>query len=156
MLEIRGQITKQLIREVDRVTEQLSNKNPCNNCGVDRQIGNPNRWECECSRCDKPSNWKNECIKKLAEYETAEEEGRLVVLPCKVSDTVFVIENTHIEISEIYKIEINHTAFEDRTYYLEKLAKRGMLYRYYNRDFGKTVFLTREEAEKALKEMEVK
>lgn len=92
-------------------------------------------------------------LEKLAEYETAEEEGRLVVLPCKVSDTVFVIENTHIEISEIYKIEIKHTAFEDRTYYLEKLAKRGMLYRYYNRDFGKTVFLTRKEAEKALKEI---
>ena len=140
-------------REVEQVAERLSNKNPCNNCGVDRQIGNPNRWECECDRCSKPYEWKNDCIKKLAEYETAEEEGRLVVLPCKVSDTVFVIENTHIEISEIYKIEIKHTAFEDRTYYLEKLAKRGMLYRYYNRDFGKTVFLTRKEAEKALKEI---
>ena len=26
----------------------------------------------------------NQAIKKLYEYETAEEEGRLVVLPCKV------------------------------------------------------------------------
>ena len=29
-------------------------------------------------------------LEKLAEYETAEEEGRLVVLPCKVEDTVTV------------------------------------------------------------------
>lgn len=119
-----------------------------------------NKGQCvACIGCIEESNCKAECgaiddcLEKLAEYENAEEEGRLVVLPCKVSDTVFVIENTHIEISEIYKIEIKHTAFEDRTYYLEKLAKRGMLYRYYNRDFGKTVFLTRKEAEKELKEI---
>lgn len=30
--------------------------------------------------------------KKLAEYEDAEEDGRLVWLPCKVGDEVFVIE----------------------------------------------------------------
>ena len=125
------------------MTERLSDKNPCKLC-------NENYL---CGECRRYSKWRRDAINKLAEYETAEEEGRLVVLPCKVSDTVFVIENTHIEISEIYKIEIKHTAFEDRTYYLEKLAKRGMLYRYYNRDFGKTVFLTRKEAEKALNEI---
>lgn len=74
--EIQERIAKQLIREVERLTERLSNKNPCNDCKVDRQIGNPNRWECECDRCDKPNDWKNECVKKLAEYEIAEEEGR--------------------------------------------------------------------------------
>lgn len=40
------------------MTERLSNKNPCNACKVDRQIGNPNRWECECDSCDKPIDWK--------------------------------------------------------------------------------------------------
>ena len=72
------------------MTERLSNKNPCNDCKVDRQIGNPNRWECECSLCDKPNDWKNDCIKKLAEYETAEEEGRLVRLPCKIGDVLYL------------------------------------------------------------------
>lgn len=89
--EIQERIAKQLIREVERLTERLSNKNPCNDCKVDRQIGNPNRWECECDRCDKPNDWKNECVKKLAEYEIAEEEGRLVVLPCKIGQTVYKI-----------------------------------------------------------------
>ena len=89
--EIQERIAKQLIREVERLTERLSNKNPCNDCKVDRQIGNPNRWECECDRCNKPNDWKNECVKKLAEYEIAEEEGRLVVLPCKIGQTVYKI-----------------------------------------------------------------
>lgn len=35
------------------------------------------------------------CVEKLAEYETAEEEGRLVVLPCKVGDVVYVIAPNH-------------------------------------------------------------
>ena len=80
------------------MTERLSNKNPCNDCKVDRQIGNPNRWECECSMCDKPNDWKNECVKKLAEYETAEDEGRLVVLSC---DTVYFIWNKSSGISHV-------------------------------------------------------
>ena len=138
------------------MTERLSNKNPCINCKVDRQIGNPNRWECECDSCDKPIDWKNDCIKKLAEYETAEEEGRLVVLPCKVGDTVYVIENSHIEVFDVNKIELKRKVFGDVTYYLEKPSRRGCLYKYYDNEFGDKWFLTREEAEKALKEMEGK
>ena len=114
------------------MAEQLADKNPCNDCKADRQIGNPNRWECECSRCDKPSNWKNECIKKLAEYETAEKEGRLVVLPCKVGDTVYVLRQSW-----------NGWNIDKKKF---SYAMNGKI--------GKTVFLTREEAEKALEEME--
>ena len=146
------------------MTERLSDKNPCNSCKVDRQIGNPNRWECECSRCEKPNDWKNDCIKKLSEYETAEREGRLVVLPCKAGDTVYEIRSDYTECSaygdkydgygcegcevecdsrKIYKIE------EYTMYLLENIVwhiRCG--------NWGKTIFTTREEAEKALKEME--
>ena len=116
------------------MAERLSDKNPCNSCKVDRQIGNPNRWECECSRCDNPNDWKNDCIKKLAEYETAEEEGRLVVLPCKVGDTMYVLRQSW----NGWNID-------------KKKFSYGMIGK-----FGKTVFLTRGETEKALKEMEGK
>lgn len=58
--------------------EKLSDKNPCNNCNVDRQIGNPYRWQCECDSCMKPSRWKDECVKKLKEYEDLEEQGKLL------------------------------------------------------------------------------
>lgn len=123
--------TKQLIREVEQVKERLSNKNPCDRCTVDRQIGNPNRWECECDRCSKPYEWKNDCIKKLAEYETAEEEGGLVVLPCKVGDTVYAIRQSW-----------NGWNIDKKKFSYAMIGK-----------VGKTVFLTREKAEKALKEM---
>ena len=137
-----GTTTKQLIREVDRVTERLSNKNPCNDCRIDRQIGNPNRWECECDRCEKPNDWKNECVKKLAEYETAEEEGRLVVLPCKVGSTVYRI---------LYTLAFGEIGDKAEKHYFirETSFEYGMI-----DDLNETVFLTREEAEKALKEME--
>ena len=119
------------------MAERLSDKNPCINCKVDRQIGNPNRWECECDSCDKPIDWKNDCVKKLAEYETAEDEGRLVVLPCKVGDIV-------------YKIMCQRDNFDDRPYrIITSVNFRPDM----ADDIGKTVFLTREEAEKELKEM---
>lgn len=84
---------QELLQEVEKMTERLSDRNPCTNCKADRQIGNPNRWECECSRCDKHNNWKNDCVKKLAEYENAEEDGRLYILPhgANVGDCVHAI-----------------------------------------------------------------
>lgn len=36
----------------------------------------------------------NEVINKLAAYEDAEDQGRLVVLPCKVGDTFFFLSET--------------------------------------------------------------
>ena len=155
------------------MTERLSNKNPCNACKVDRQIGNPNRWQCECDRCDKPNDWKSECVKKLAEYETAEEEGRLVVLPCKVGDVVYVIAPNH------RLCETKHDCDEyDYENYLPSWCEKYCPYGYKGigvikdtvshieiRNNGicycttncgylyeDKVFLTRKEAEKALKE----
>ena len=128
------------------MTERLSNKNPCNDCKVDRQIGNPNRWECECDSCDKPIDWKNDCVKKLAEYETAEDEGRLVVLPCKVGDTVY-LPNKYAGIVVPFNI-VEFCMFKDEYAIIDDSDNE-----YKIEDFGKAVFLTHEEAEKALEEM---
>lgn len=49
---------------------KLSDKNPCDICTVDRQIGNPYLWQCECDRCQKPYEWKKECVNRLREYES--------------------------------------------------------------------------------------
>ena len=141
------------------MTEWLSDKNPCINCKVDRQIGNPNRWECECDRCDKPNDWKNECVKKLAEYETAEDEGRLVVLPCKPWDKVyalFIIDV--IDKKPIYKIFQTKVTKITIDRFRVIFSFETLDQNKYNSErtmeaFGETVFLTREEAEKALKEM---
>ena len=139
------------------MTERLSDKNPCDSCKADRQIGNPNRWECECSRCDKPNDWKNDCIKRLAEYETAEEEGRLVVLPCKVGDIIFCLCRIRIHQFKVLSIEIHEYVVILELLYAGDIEK----YRFWriymqSDDFGRKLFLTSEEAEKALKEREEK
>lgn len=159
------------------MAERLSDKNPCDSCKVDGQIGNPNRYECECSMCDKPNDWKNECVKKLAEYETAEEEGKLVVLPSRQvleSQGGIVYYIFDYEITEcvncaimIYadgKTWICLEADEDIFPYREPIAEfdtdpTDWCHKAIDvpvSEWGKTVFLTREEAEKALKEMEGK
>lgn len=71
-------------------------------------------------------------IKRGNEIVTAEEEGRLLVLPCKEGTKVYIIS---------HRLNGNHEIVE-RFFSLT-----------YNRpeEFGKTVFLTREEAEAALK-----
>ena len=98
-------------------------------------------------------SFEGEAIDRLAYYEDMEEQGRLVVLPCKVGDALF-------DISEFVYGEDCPMMYEDRVRYIElqKDQKTGELvfciegtdFKY--EDFGKTVFLTREDAERALKE----
>ena len=80
-------------------------------------------------------------LTKLASYEDAEEQGLLLRLPCPIGTTVFVIveeqEDIYIESSRYYDIYKE----EFQLYMLEEM--------------GKFVFLTREEAEKALADMGV-
>ena len=141
------------------MTERLSDKNPCNSCKVDRQIGNPSRWECECSRCDKPNDWKNECVKKLSEYETAEEEGRLVVLPYKLNETAYLLLDKRDFTEKIIKCRIREISIGFYGMKLSLISEDSMIghLKWHDvNEIGKTVFFTREEAEKALKEMEEK
>lgn len=139
------------------MTERLSNKNPCNSCGADRQIGNPNRWECECDRCSKPYEWKNDCIKKLAEYETAEEEGRLVITPYKIGKVLFLPRR-----GEVFPFKVVGTRiYENRTeidliYCGSKDCYKFLSTHPFIEYVEHEYFKTREEAEKALKEMEGK
>lgn len=66
-------------------------------------------------------------ISKLRDYEDAEEQGLLVRLPCKVGTPVFIIEK-----------------YADGSHIVPDM------FDYYDLSaFGKTVFLTREEAEEA-------
>ena len=107
------------------MTELVSTKNPCNNCNLYHPCTGP---------CDKWHKWNSSVLSKLAAYETVEKEGRLVVLPCKVGDTAYVLRKSW----DGWNID-------------KKKFTYGMIGK-----FGKTVFLTREEAEKELKEMEGK
>lgn len=94
--------------------------------------------------------------KKLAAYEDAEEQGLLLRLPCKVGDTVYAFLSTcnYFTECQINKIELKPTLYGNTCYFLEPIGHRGCLYRCFEDDFGKTIFLTKEEAEAKLKEME--
>ena len=74
----------------------------------------------------------------IVEILMAEADNRLVVLPCKVGDTVYEpYGNGLFDVSVVNKIAIE-ICTDMAVYDID--------------DFGKTVFLTREEAEAALKE----
>lgn len=88
---------------------------------------------------------------KLAEYEDLEEQGLLVRLPCKVGDTVYVPTRTLVSEFKITAIfcDILGTYF----YWLFCCGICERTNGFSERDIGKTVFLTREEAAKKLEEM---
>ena len=131
------------------MTERLSDKNPCIKC--DRPI--------YCGSCQEYDKWVVCVKKKLAEYEIAEEEGRLVVLPCKPWDKVYQLFVTDVIGNNlIYKIfqakATKITIDRFRTIFsFETLDENKYKSDLTMESFGETVFLTREEAEKALKEI---
>ena len=91
-------------------------------------------------------------LERFEEIAQAEAEGRLVMLPCKVGDTVYFIDADEVNawIDE-YKVKWFYCSSRgvNRVYSVcGTLAKN-----FRPKDFGKTVFLTREEAEKALEGM---
>ena len=85
-------------------------------------------------------------LEKLAEYEDLEEQGLLLRLPCKVGTTVY---NTTWWDDVQEKVKVDGKTFY-RTLHKHKVSKSTFsLVDIYN--FGKTVFLTKAEAEQKLK-----
>ena len=92
-------------------------------------------------------------IDRLRELAEADIAGRLVVLPCKVGQRAFALldMDKHISECEVKQIGLgNERGFVG----LEPIGARGREYGVSLNGFGKTVFLTREEAEKALEAKE--
>ena len=86
---------------------------------------------------------------RLRELAEADKDGRVVVLPCKVGQRVFALLDTdkHISECEVKQIGLgNEIGFVG----IEPIGARGREYGVSIKGFGKTVFLTREEAEAAL------
>lgn len=108
------------------------------------------------SECDDCEIMTSVC-EKLGEYEDLEEQCRLVILPCKVGDTLYrvnkgakkpvimmrvlqlYIKQLHKDRTVIRIDAINDDDMGESCYFLENI--------------GKTVFLTKSEAEAKLKEL---
>ena len=91
-------------------------------------------------------------VDRMKELAEADKDGRLVVLPCKVGQRVFALLDTDKHISEC---EVKQIGMGNKIGFigLEPIGARGREYGISLNGFGKTVFLTREEAEKALEAM---
>ena len=88
-------------------------------------------------------------VDRMLELLKADKDGRIVVLPCKVGDVVYGFHGEKTILPMVAKwIETNTDGWCIAVQYAP------MTPRFYQfSDFGKTVFLTREEAEKALEAM---
>ena len=91
---------------------------------------------------------EQEGVARLREIAEADKDGRVVVLPCKVGDTVYFALLGRIIEKQVFSI----VSFSKST----RIYCGGTSEYFRPEDIGKTFFLTREEAEKALQEMEDK
>ena len=124
----------------------------------DKELAKDNKCECNKSR----DNCHDRSIyNKLREYEDLEEQGLLLKLPCKIGDTVYVIDTIYecdndymdciMEFPDVYQCERGFVC----EYEHEKLVVRPKSFDFKMLDnFNKTVFLTKEEAEQELKRLE--
>ena len=114
-----------------------------------------------CIKCAEEHEQLAEWLKELRSYKGLEEQGLLVRLPCKVGDTVW---DNDFGYPESYEIKAFSYGYCDS--YVEPDIEDEIIFYYENythsisitgafpmSEIGKTVFLTREEAEKKLGEM---
>ena len=90
---------------------------------------------------------------KLKDYEDLEEQGLLLRLPCKVGDTVWFVPKYNgksLGFIREDKVQMVGVTARGIHFKLREHHEHNKLYM-----LGKTVFLTKEEAEAKLREMEV-
>lgn len=137
---------------MERLTKRVNGyAHGANGVSADRLTGNYCRGEFEATAC----------VEKLAEYEDLEEQGKLLKLPCAVGDTVYVIPSeTNYKLNIINGYSENNRVYEQILNRIE-ITKTGYLFvtcdgmtSVVDAFYKKTWFLTQEEAEAALKELE--
>ena len=111
--------------------------------------------ECDCSKCE-----LEKALDKLATYEDLEEQGLLVKLPDDLFKKVYRITYEYTECSKFGETVIdcenyncNCDCDSEKKFYIVENNLQFMLFCNYYNELDKTVFLTREEAEKKLEEM---
>lgn len=93
----------------------------------------------------------NHLAEKLCEYEDLEEQGRLTKLPCKVEDILY-----GISMGKIINLTVNEISIfcmKGEKIINVKCQSNDEFRNYVEGEFGKTVFLSKEEAKARLKEL---
>lgn len=91
---------------------------------------------------------------RLRELAAVDKDGRVVVLPCKVGETVYFVNAKQILEFAVVGYAVDETGISwVHSEHVDKIGNTNE--RTFSPDrFGKNTFFTREEAEKALQEME--
>lgn len=150
-----GSIAEELVEEMENPIDAVWVKNTGNKTCE----GICNEQE-SCDNCP-----LYEVMRKLADYEDAEEQGLLLRLPCKVGDTVYFTDRKYDRENRTF-IPFVHNGYVKAIKFSARPTKITIEYEdlddrhgrckghdIHASNIGKTVFLTREEAEKALEEM---
>lgn len=107
----------------------------------------------------RPSEWKKilNVATRLKEYEDLEEQGRLIKLPCNVGDKVFLdFAGFGKDVDRFTVKDFHLDCFKDgeTTLFCDYESNdRTLSGQIDAMEFGKTVFLTKSEAEAKLKEL---
>ena len=144
---------------MERLTERLTDKSYC--ISDIRAIQKETFYEdMECRRGF--DLYTGKAIDKLAEYEDLEEQNRLIKLSCAVGDTIYHVcipKNDEPQIIEMkvgcvepYGAVRNYKGTCEVWNIYAETDYTKAYFKFF--DFEKTVFLTREEAEAALEELE--
>ena len=92
-------------------------------------------------------------LDRLEELVEADKDGRVAVLPCKVGDTLYEVTGR----KTISEYRVKAIRVELFCVFIEWEIEKGFVWQSLSgitqNEIGKTVFLTREEAEKALEAM---
>ena len=108
-------------------------------------------WNCDIS--PRKCKYISDVLKKLADYEDLEEQNRLIILPCKVGDTVYV------KMASYCKTHYAEAEVRDFVHFISCGFCAVVTSKYFDKEnipfseFGKTVFLTQSAAEEKLKEL---
>lgn len=160
--------------------DRLTLKNAINRS---RKLAERHRWNSENTKLetsDENANevYKNTCIqyanqeeqlaewlKELKSFKDAEEQGLLVRLPVKIGDDIFKIPSkANYDLNVLNGYKANNRVYHQKVYSIV-FSQRGWFVQCdkdsihapnvicVDAEYGKTWFLTREEAEKKLEEM---
>ena len=112
----------------------------------------------DCSECGKEHKQLAEWLGKLKHYEDLEAQGRLIEIPCYVGDIMYTnysMQGWYMHRkNRPYEAKVVFVGINGVDNFMNVELGEGKMLQFRFSDIGKKVFLTKSEAEAALKESE--
>lgn len=102
-----------------------------------------------CVKCAEEHEQLAEWLEELKVHHDAKAQGLLIILPCKKGDTIW---ESDIYLTEFVECEVLRFGFDDagEIYCIYSAKDKTFHAKRYLREFGKTLFVSKEQAEQAL------